>query len=131
MDNKLLPALPLAPPPGLALENPYQTGKYIADMLYYFLSSEVDINTLILIFNNLERIHWQDADNAKTSKGLFFPHLPRVLWIMEEEIKDRLCKSAFDDIEEDITNSLWWWINKGYLPPSLESLMEVNEPPQV
>ncbi len=133
MDNTLLPApllpaLPLAPPPGLALENVQQTLMFIIDILYYLLSSEVNVDTLILIFNKLERIHWQDADNGKTSKGLFFPHLPRVLWIMEKEIKDRLCKPEFDDIEEDITKSVWWWISKGYLPPSLESLMEVNEP---
>ena len=105
---------PLAPPRGFELKNPYQTGKYIAGMLYYFLSSEVDINTLILIFNSLEKIHWQDANNAITSRGLFFPHLPRVLWIMEKEIKNLLCKSEFDDIEEDITKSIWWWVNKGY-----------------
>jgi hypothetical protein len=127
MDNKLLPALPLAPPPGLALANVQQTLIYIFKVLSYLLSSEVNVNTLILLFNTLEKIHWQDADNGKTSKELFFPHLPRVLWIMEEEIKDRL--SAFDDINEDITKLLWWFINKGYLPPSLEGLIEVNEPP--
>jgi hypothetical protein len=129
MDNTLLaaPLLP-APPPGLALKNPYQTWKYIIGILYYLLSSEVNVDTLIFLFNSLERIHWQDADNARTSRGLFFPHLPRLLWIMEKEIKNLLCKSEFDDIEEDITKSLWWFMNKGYLPPSLESLMEVNKP---
>jgi hypothetical protein len=133
MDNKLLPApllaalLLAAPPPGFALANVQQTLMFIIKVLYYLLSSEVNVNTLILLFNTLEKIHWQDADNARTSRRLFFPHLPRVLWIMEEEIKDLLCKSEFDDIDEDITKSVWWWMNKGYLPPSLERLMKISQ----